>query len=272
VTLPRSSAGTGVRAQPAAFNAAGGIRYHVRARLYSKSLWQPFRWALGEWLLRWAPPEPNLLLIGPSAGYNLHPLLFERFERVSVLEPDPIARHLFRRRLHGAKLSRQPQLDFIAGDHLIHHPERLVPLLERLGQPALLFSNVLGQLVTLLDHQELEGDRPDPELDAIKNAVRSAIDRRSFCSFHDRVSGSLPPGFAGMLPSDHRWSDAEVVRHAYDVRNALPRVELHDHSTEGLFPARLPHSYFHWQLSPGQHHLIEGVCGIVSRQAEPASL
>lgn len=255
-------AGTSRRAQPATVNAAGGIRYHLRARRYSKNLWQPFRNSLGEWLLRWTPPEPNLLLVGPSAGYNLQPLLFERFEHVSVLEPDPIARLLFRRRLQSAPLTRQPRLELIANDHLVHHPERLVPLLERLGQPALLFSNVLGQLVTLLDHHELDADATDPQLDAIKSAVRSAIERRSFCSFHDRVSGSLRPSFAGMLPSNHRWSDAEVIRQAYDVQHAPGRVELHDHSTEDLFPAQLPHSYFHWELSPGHHHLIEGVCGV----------
>jgi hypothetical protein len=261
------SAGTLRRAQPGAFNAAGGIRYHLRARRYSKRLWQPFRGSLGEWLLRWAPPEPNLLLVGPSAGYNLQPSLFERFEHVSVLEPDPIARLLFRRRLQQAKLSRHPRLELITSDHLVHHPERLVPLLHRLGQPALLFCNVLGQLVTLLAHDELDGDRPDPELDAIKSTVRSAIQGRSFCSFHDRVSGALAPSFAGVLPSARRWSDAEVIRHAYDVRSLGGPVELHDHSTEGLFPATLPHSYFHWELSPGQHHLIEGVCTVASSEA-----
>lgn len=250
--------GPGRRAQPAAFNAAGGIRYHLRARRYAKTLWQPFRASLGEWLLRWTPPEPNLVLIGPSAGYNLPPRLFERFEHVLVLEPDPIARFSFRRRLASAPLARRPRLELIASDHLVHHPERLVPLLERLGQPALLFSNVLGQLVTLLDHDELDA-RTDPELDAIKSAVRAALARRSFCSFHDRVSGSVPPTFTGTLSSTHRWSDAEVVRHAYDIGSTIPRVELHDHSTEDLFPAELAHSYFHWQLGPGQHHLIEGV-------------
>src|SRR6185369_11877942 len=70
-----------------AFNAAGGINYHLRARRYAKKLWEPFRWSIGEWLLGWAPPERNLLLVGPSAGYNLQPFLFERFERVIVLEP-----------------------------------------------------------------------------------------------------------------------------------------------------------------------------------------
>ncbi len=259
-----SFAGPGVRTLPAAFNAAGGVRYHLRARLHARTLWQPFRASIGEWLLGWTPPERNLLLVGPSAGYNLPPILFERFEHVIVLEPDPIARTLFRRRLANAPFERRPRLELIANDHLVHHPELLLPLLERLGQPALLFSNVLGQLVALLDHQELDSARPDPELDAIKGSVRSAIARRSFCSFHDRVSGSVPPTFVGMLSSAHRWSDAEVIRNAYDVGSATPRVELHDHSTENVFPAELPHSYFPWELSPGQYHLIEGVRAVVS--------
>lgn len=241
----------------AAFNRAGGIRYHLLARRHAKRLWEPFRWALGEWLLRWSPPEPTLLLVGPSAGYNLQPFLFERFERVVVLEPDPIARFLFGRRLRRAPLERHPRLEFIADDHLVQHPERLAPLLERLGQPALLFGNVLGQVAILLDEPE-----PGSGLDAVRSAVRVAIAGRSFASVHDRVSGPLEPSFDGPRESPRRWSDDEVLAHAYDTDGAAPLVELEDHFTEGFFPPDLPHAYFRWELTPGQHHLIEAVANV----------
>jgi hypothetical protein len=249
----------------AAFNPAGGIRYHLLARRHARKLWEPFRWALGEWLLRWTPPETTLLVVGPSAGYNLQPFLFERFERVVVLEPDPIARFLFRRRLRRAPLERQPRLDFIADDHLVQHPERLVPLLERLGQPALLFGNVLGQVAILLD-----GLEPGAGLDAVRGAVRAATVGRSFASVHDRVSGPLPPSFDGLRESSRRWTDEEVLAHAYATDGAAPLVELEDHFTEGFFPPELPHAYLRWEVSPGQHHLIEAVASTRGPSARPS--
>ena len=107
-------------------NPAGGLRYHLRAARYSRALWEPFRWALGQWLLAWEPPEKNLVLVGPSAGYNLQPFLFERFERLVCLEPDPLARALFARRLRKAPLETRPKLEFVSDDHLLANPERLL--------------------------------------------------------------------------------------------------------------------------------------------------
>jgi hypothetical protein len=241
----------------AAFNPAGGVNYHLRARRHAKKLWEPFRWSLGEWLLGWTPPEPNLVLVGPSAGYNLQPFLFERFERVAVLEPDPIARWLFRRRLARAPLDRQPRLEFLAQDHLVRHPERLLPLLERLEPSALLFANVLGQIMTLLDAEA------GAQLEAVKSGVRSALRGRSWASFHDRVSGPLPPEIEGMVTSPRRWSDAEVLTHAYRTApGTAPVVELDDHYSEGFFPEELPHHYFRWELEPGSYHVVEAVARV----------
>jgi hypothetical protein len=42
-------------------------------------------------------------------------------------------------------------------------------------------------------------------------------------------------------------------------KNADQDPELLDHLTEGFFPSALPHTYFVWEIAPGQHHLIEGV-------------
>jgi hypothetical protein len=246
------------RAALAAFNPAGGVNYHLRARRHSRKLWEPFRWSLGEWLLSWTPSEPTLVLVGPSAGYNLQPFLFERFERVVALEPDPIARWLFRRRLAQAPLDPRPRLEFVASDHLVRHPERLLPLLDGLGQSALLFCNVLGQIVPLLD-----AEPPDAGLGAVKDAVRAAWRGRSFASFHDRVSGPLAPSVEGVVTSPRRWTDDEVLMHAYDAAvDAPPVVELDDHYTEGFFPEDLPHSYLRWEFEPGQYHLIEAVATV----------
>jgi hypothetical protein len=247
-----------------AFNPAGGVNYHLRAHRYARRLWEPFRWSLGEWLLGWHPPELTLVLVGPSAGYNLQPFLFERFEHVVVLEPDPVARWLFRRRLARAPLDPRPRLEFVSEDHLVQHPERLLPLLERVGDPALLFSNVLGQVMTLLEVDELETRGL-----AIRRAVRAAIAGRSYASFHDRLSGPLAPEVQGVVRSARRWSDAEALEHAYAApAGEAPVIELTDHQTEGFFPEDQPHAYLRWELEPGAHHLIEAVC---SERPEPSA-
>ncbi|MET0411119.1 MAG: hypothetical protein ABW217_07470 [Polyangiaceae bacterium] len=245
-------------------NPAGGLRYHWRARKYAKKLWEPFRWALGEWLLGWQPPEPTLVLVGPSGGYNLQPFVFERFERVVVLEPDPIARWVFARRLAKAPLDRRPKLELIAEDHLIHDPERLPALLEQQGNAALLFSNVIGQIKVLLDI-----DAPNTELARVKAAVHRAIAGRSWASFHDRVSGSLVPSLEDPIISPQRWSDDEVLSEAYYGSTPSEDPELHDHLTEGFFPAEAPHTYFRWQLDPTSYHLIEAVASVTVNEPSP---
>jgi hypothetical protein len=250
-----------------AFNRGGGVNYHLRARHYAKKLWEPFRWALGEWLLAWHPPEKNLVLVGPSAGYNLQPFLFERFERVIVLEPDPVARWLFQRRLARAPLQPRPRVEPIGEDHFVHHPERLLPLLERNQPCALLFSNVVGQLSALLDRET-----PDEQIQIVRRAVREALAGRSWASFHDRVSGPLPPNVEGMVRAPRRWSDEEVLARAYDSspgplggERVGAAIELVDHYTEGFFPEALPHAYFRWELGPGVYHLIEAVAAAEPR-------
>jgi hypothetical protein len=250
----------------ALFNPAGGVWYHLRARRHAKKLWEPFRWALGEWLLAWQPPEKVLLLVGPSAGYNLQPFVFERFEKVVVLEPDPVARWIFKRRLAKAPLERRPVLEFVAQDHLVRHPERLQPLLASLGEPALMFSNVLGQIACLLDVE----DRA-PEFVRVQSAVECALIGRSWLSFHDRVSGSLGPSLEQVAFAPRRWSDREVIANAYYGDPDSKDLELRDHLTSGFFPEDVPHAYFTWQLEPGLFHLIEGVCSVDSAAPEPAN-
>jgi hypothetical protein len=247
-------------------NPAGGLRYHARALRYQNREWQPFRWSIGEWLLGWHPPESTLILVGPSAGYCLQPFLFERFQRVVCLEPDPVACFLLKRRLSRAQLERLPALEFIQVDHLVRHPERLPELLERTPNSAILFSNVVGQLRALLGVEDNQGR----EFAQIRQAGRQSIQKRSWASFHDRVSGYLRPVHEHPITTETRLTDQELLSELYDDLgpNLKPRQrELVDHLTEGLFPSDVPHSYFTWEIEPGRYHLIEAVAGIVERDA-----
>jgi hypothetical protein len=239
-------------------NASGGLRYHARGFRYQSSLWRPFRWQLAEWLYGFQPPESRLVLVGPSAGYCIEPLVLERFSEILCLEPDPVARFLFARRIARAPLEKRPKLRFETRDMLVEDPSRFAELLRAEGDVAVMFSNVLGQLRVLVD-----GNDPSRAA-AIRAAILPAIGERSWVSFHDRVSGLHEPMFESAVFADGRLSDAEVIQGFFptlpaDAIGESPSAELFDHVTQGIFPEHIPHAYFSWELMPRVFHLIEGV-------------
>jgi len=239
------------------------LRYHLRGFRYAESLWQPFRFALAEWLYGWEPPEKRLIIVGPSGGWCTQPLFFERFTEVIGLEPDPVAHVVFRRRLARAPLETRPRVRFLTEDHLIDDPERLPRLVEQEGDVAILFSNVLGQLRVLTG-----ADAPDdPRLVRIRAAIARAIRGRSWASFHDRLSGLVAPEVDPMVLSDARLDDAAIIRRFYPLLTDASKpigeaAELLDHLTAGFFPPERPHAYFSWPLMPGVFHLIEATRAI----------
>jgi hypothetical protein len=241
-------------------NPAGGLRYHARGFRYEKTLWYAFRFSLAEWLYAWQPPEKRLVLVGPSAGYCFQPFFFERFEEIVCLEPDPVARHLFARRLRRAPLEAQPRLRFEPHDLLLEDPARFRARLESEGDVAVLFSNIVGQFRVLLGVQTAD----EPRFARLRASLLPALGDRSYASFHDRVSGAVEPLLDGSLVAERRLDDGEIVEHFYpghDEPEGMIRRDgsapLLDHLTAGFFPSERPHAYFAWQLMPGIHHLIE---------------
>lgn len=232
------------------FNPAGGVSYHLRAARHRNTLWHPFREGLQAWLTSWQPSERHLVLVGPSAGYSLPTAWLARFECLTVLEPDPLARWLLARRLDADAATRSLKCAFVSDDHLIGVPTRLADLMGQLDA-AILFCNVLGQLGHLLPNAT------DVQVRAIKNGVNAAIEGRSFASYHDRVSGpAVPTLTAAGRHVERRLDDAELA--AFYPAGAVP-VTLFDHGSDGIFDGSLPHSYLAWELTPKYFHLIEAV-------------
>ncbi|MBA4397744.1 MAG: hypothetical protein C0394_10255 [Syntrophus sp. (in: bacteria)] len=208
---------------PSLFNPAGGLRYHLRALRYSKDIWQPFRRDIGDYLLSWPVASKTLLIVGPSGGYCLPPYIFNRFDQLVCLEPDPLARYIFRRRLLQAPLEHRPRLEFITEDCLLKNPRQLVRLVEGMEDTTLLFSNVLGQLRFLL---QIEAES-DLRLMHIRDAVAEATQHRAFASFHDRVSGMVRPTFTMPFLSDSRLSDEALLSHLFaGSREYYRRINL----------------------------------------------
>lgn len=229
-------------------NPTGGLIYHLRAARHANGAWAPFRRDLGRWLEGWRPRERKLLLIGPSAGYSLLPSFLRRFESFVAVDPDPLARWMFTRRLGSpAGWERGDYLRDGAGEP---SSRRFAELLAAHPGHAVLFCNLLGQLKLLPGVKE-------PALRGWFASLPEMLKGRSFASYHDRLSGELAPRLSpesGALTNDQL--SARFYNHV--SRSDGRALELIDHLTDGIFPG-LPRAYFHWQLHPRAHHLIEGV-------------
>lgn len=249
----------------AAFNPAGGVRYHLRARRHRDREWAPFRAALDAWLASWRPDRRTLAIVGPSGGHCLPGTLLGRFEHLVCFEPDPTARPLFASRLRALARERgvpDPRVTWIAEDAW------LGPVLRGDGVPAgileaegcaLLFTNFLGQVSFLV---------PDERWMELRAAWRASLwpllERVPWASFHDRVSGTIVPRVGDGLRTPRALDDDAIVALYGDDQDG----ELLDHRTDDLLPRGASYAYFDWPIVPGRHHLVEGVLGVVPGSAD----
>lgn len=235
-------------------NPAGGLRYHARAA-FGARLWAPYRVALGHWLAKFEPNSECAVLVGPSAGHCISDAFLRRFTDLTVLEPDPIAGFLLAQRL---KKLNQPTLRIERGDQLVRPlldgTRGLPELLDAKPGACVVFCNLLGQTRFLMTDDESVRFKA-----AFRQRVLPMLEQRAWLSFHDRLSGSLRPAFETPLTAPARLTDAEVLRDLYPAPSGVARSELLDHDSDGFFPARLPHSYFVWQIDRARWHLIEAV-------------
>lgn len=197
--------------------------YHILAFFYGRTHWNPFRESLANWMSSWNPNTQNLILIGPSGGYCLSKAFLQQFQKITVIEPDPLARMIFKMRMKSLNVS----LEFQAKSLDPHLPiEKTLRSLD--SSASILFCNVLGQLPF---YQSLE--------DNWAQKLSRSMKDRSFLSFHDRYSGQKPV----KLSSD-------------GTHFTLETGEYVDHLTSELFKG-YQKQYFLWRISPHRFHLIE---------------
>ena len=210
---------------------SGGLVYHLRALRYGQSLWAPFRANLASWLAATdLGSADELLLVGPSAGHCLPLAWLEQFRRLTLLEPDPLARRLLSLRLSLPRLESEPR-DVLLGP-LLSGRAGLDAVLEQRPRAAVLFCNVLGQLHFALSDEEHQRFQAE-----FARRIVPALEGRAWASFHDRWSFDLAPD------------------------PALPERLAFERRTSQLFPDALPHQYFGWQITPAALHLVEAVSG-----------
>jgi len=232
-----------------AFNPTGGLIYHCRAARFARTLWMPFRTALGTWLQNWTPPERKLIVIGAGGGYMLPSAFLSRFDAVLAVDIDPIARLIFRRRFrflgksmqcNGSDYFRFPGTSAASfGDLLAGEPEA-----------AVLFSNIWGQVGFLAGNES--------ERDAMflfwEQELPRLLAGRSWASYHDRYSGTDTAAADRPFVSDRRLAGEELIRRFCSDTGGV----WNDHLTGRLFPGAAPYAYFLWRLTPRSVHVVEG--------------
>jgi hypothetical protein len=210
---------------------SGGLVYHWRALRYRQALWQPFVAQVAAWLASWQPPQRELVIVGPSAGYTLNAAFLARFDRVTVLEPDPLARWLLQRRFAAIRFE-YAELDCLGG------LEGLQMLAASFPHAALLFSNVLGQKLA---------DLPA----AWPTALQRAMQGHSWASYHDVMASARAPMRTEAREMKAGETLEEVLAGFWSAAGG--ELEIFDHGSFGRLPAQ---AHAAWSLTPQQHHLV----------------
>lgn len=258
-------------------NPAGGIRYHLRAFRHQNRLWLPFGKAVADWIraLDFNPLElhvqghpSTLVIFGSSGGYCLPLAWVARYSRVVCYDPDPTAQYVFRKRLASVVNNQhlkmpellQKKIDLFIQPGLSKNPEPWLAALDEFPRAHFVFSNFLGQLRFLLPKTHLEDEREKAFLDFWYERLESDLKGKTYLSFHDRFSSQNRLDFQQPFTSPDRLSTDEIWQMLYP-KDAIH--ELIDHCTsngaQGFFNPNRTHTYFHWEITPGWTHLIEGV-------------
>jgi len=211
---------------------SGGLVYHLRALRHRHGLWAPFQRVVASWLAGWQPGRRELVIVGPSAGYALPAGFLRRFERVTALEPDPLARGLLARRPDAARLGFS-RLNCLAT------PDGLARLAAAHPEAAILFSNVLGQLAAPAEDW--------------RRLIARHLSGHAWASYHDVISTTAPPkpGSEQALTIDDQSLETTLA-HFWPGGT----IELTDHETFRL-GGDPPHRYTVWQITRQRWHLVE---------------
>jgi len=219
---------------PRLWHDSGGLSYHWRALRYRKTLWAPFISQASAWLDSWQPPEEELVIVGPSAGYTLPAQWLARFRRISILEPDPLARWLLARRLPSTPIQSCNMDCFATADG----PAQLRGFFP---DSAILFSNVIGQII-------------DDTSGPWKHSLLESMQGISWASYHDVISTAIKPARTMPIMGAH-GTPLEDILGCFWNGGELP---LHDHGCYGLIPGDT--AYAIWSITPDQHHLVGWNC------------
>jgi hypothetical protein len=188
--------------------ASGGLVYHARAarslfKLFNPdATWSPTRQKVSSWVHDWVELHrfKNLILIGPSAAYLINKDVWSEVEHLVVIEPDRIAKWIFKMRfpsMPGAQLPlthrpasprsctwlhRSDLLPYFSRD-----PNEFSKFLQNYDPEStgILFFGCLGQM----PFHEKDFSRKEAEA---RSLLLAATEPFSMASLHDLSSVTVP--------------------------------------------------------------------------------
>lgn len=181
----------------------------------------------------------------------------QRFDRIDVIDLDPLAPLLFRMNHGGALRASATQLQF----HRLNAMTGLTALLARYPDASIFFDNVLGQ------HRfRMEDDLARAEVDL--RSLAGHLHGRDWGSVHDLFSGPL------ISPVSQLQSalivEAEITASGLQAdglqgdplhRHLLAQVHAKgpwmDHLTSAIFPDGTPNTLIAWPFSPIYTHWLQ---------------
>ncbi|MBM4342642.1 MAG: hypothetical protein FJ100_04615 [Deltaproteobacteria bacterium] len=239
----------------AAWNVAGGVRYHLQALRWRRTLWAPYTAHVAATLVAWRPATDRLVVVGPSAGWHLPAAWLAGFTEVVAIEPDPLARWLLRRRFPAVRW-RFDADDYFTPEGPRSWADNTGRLLDTHRDAAALFANFLGQLVALYPDAVARehGDAllAAPAYRAWQRSVVRALGGRPWLSLHDRLSSDR-------APRRSEWRSDGPTPSADLAELFWPRgATVIDHLSDG-WAGPGPCGYQVWQRKPAMFHVIETV-------------
>jgi hypothetical protein len=222
---------------------SGGLLYHLTALRYRKTQWQDFLQSVDLWLRQWRQNSSSLLLFGASAGWTLPAHIFSRYQRVSVVEPDPLARFILKRRFPEMQnwlfYDRVDLLPWFTSDR------NLFSFFLRENSDAdILFSNILGQIPLLLPQALTPTDHHLRQREFMQ-----ALQHRNWASYHDLLSSSTSPVRREPLPRQKNFNLEKIAEQVF-----APDHVVTDHEM-GWLSQELETDLAIWEIRPSQFHL-----------------
>ncbi len=226
-------------------SASGGALYHLIAARRSRKKWRSFRGQVREWLSLWRTDKAReLIVFGPSAGWTLPLDLLAKSKRLTIVEPDPLARQLlaFRLRSSGAQMQT---IEWLSDARLLPWFSRsesdFQTFLAARPNADILFANVLGQIAlhfTIAQKKSVLHSQ---------TVFAQALATRRWASYHDLYSGPRPE----QAPNLNRLSVGESP----DVSKIFTKGTVTDHETDWL-SALGPTELSIWPFTDAQVHVI----------------
>lgn len=220
------------------FSPSGGALYHLIAFRRARTSWKSFAAQVRAWILAWrSETTRELIVFGPSAGWTLPLDLLARAKTLTVVEPDPLARALLKRRLPA-----HARVEWIASARVLpwFSENEFENFLAERPHADILFANVLGQVPLHFSRAQ------KVKAAAANRRFLDALRGRRWASYHDVYSGPRPAATASLkaqAPGDALA--AHVFTHG----------EITDHETCWLSEGRETELAL-WPLTESQTHLI----------------